>query len=87
MWIDVSPYLLWIVRGAWVLGGLSLIFGIFTAAGPGHSIGLYQWLMARINWRVEPVDRGREIRTTRVLGILLILLSLALLGTLATRGI
>ena len=31
--------------------------------------------MSWFNWRVSPIDEPRELRTTRVLGVLLILLS------------
>ncbi len=50
-------------------------FGVFSAAMPERSIALYQRLMARFNWRVSPIDERRELRTTRVLGLLLMLLS------------
>ena len=72
----------WIWWGALLIGGVSLVFGIFTAFLPYRSIALYQWLMALINWRAAPIDEGREVRNTRFLGILLILLSVLLLGAL-----
>ena len=77
----------WVRYGAGVIGVVSLVFGIFTAAFPKQSIGFYQWLMAQINWRIVPIDEAREIRTTRFLGILLIVLGLAALTLLLTRGI
>ena len=52
-----------------------LCFGAFSAAAPAQSIALYQRLMSWFNWRVSPIDEPRELRTTRVLGVLLILLS------------
>ena len=79
--------LAWIRWGAGLVGGVNFLFGIFTAAWPRRSIVLYEWLMARINWRVSPIDEPREIRTTRILGILLILLSLALLSAPRWAGI
>lgn len=77
----------WIRSGAWVIDVASLTFGIFTAVLPKGSIALYEWLMARINWRVVPIDEAREIRTTRFLGSLLTLLALAALTLLFIRGI
>ncbi|MBI2104090.1 MAG: hypothetical protein HYT90_00715 [Candidatus Omnitrophica bacterium] len=50
-------------------------FGVFSAAMPERSITLYQRLMSRFNWRVSPIDERRELRTTKVLGLLLMLLS------------
>lgn len=70
--------LAWIEWGAGLVGIVSLFFGTFTAVWPRRSIGLYQWLMAQINWRVSPIDEAREVRTTRYLGIWLILLGTAL---------
>lgn len=77
----------WFRNGAAAVGVVSLVFGIFTALLPQRSIALYGWLMARINWRVVPIDEAREIRTTRFLGSLLTLLALAALTLLFIRGI
>ena len=43
-----------------------------------RSIALYQWIMARLNWRVSPIDEVREVRNTRLLGGLLIFLSVVI---------
>lgn len=59
---------------AWILVGLkgaaavTLLFGAWTAMSPGQSIALYQAIMRLCNWRVEPIDRPRELITTRWLG-------------------
>lgn len=66
--------------GIFLTGVTSFFFGIFTAIAPRASIAFYEWLMALINWRVSPIDEAREVRTTRLLGVLLILLSLMGLG-------
>lgn len=87
MLIDLGPYTAWIEKGAWFIGGVGFLFGIFTTFWPKRSIALYEWLMAQINWWVEPIDETREVRTTHLLGILLILLSLALLAALGLRKI
>lgn len=62
-----------------VLGALGFIFGIFTAIWPNQSIRLYQRIMEKLNWRVAPIDEAHEIRMTRILGSLLVLLSAGLL--------
>ena len=79
MALQVAIKLSWIVWGGYFIGGAGLVFGIFTALLPRQSIALYQWIMARINWRVSPIDEAHEIRTTRILGVFLTLTSLALL--------
>ena len=68
--------------GLRALAMITLLFGVWTAAKPGQSIALYQAIMRVFNWRVEPIDQGRELVTTRWLGLALAgcsLLSLALL--------
>ena len=65
----------------------TLLFGAFSAAMPERSIVLYQRLMARFNWRVSPIDEPRELRTTRVLGVLLILLSLVVWWRVLVLGL
>ncbi len=74
-----------VMLGLWALGGLTLVFGVFSAASPQRSIALYQALMACINWRVSPIDAARELRMTRKLGVLMVLLSLAMGWVLASR--
>jgi len=55
----------------------SALFGIWSAATPARSMALYQAIMRRCNWRVEPIDAARELRTTRLLGVGIALLSAA----------
>ena len=57
------------------------VFGAWSAMRPDRSMALYQAIMRAFNWRVEPIDRSRELITTRWLGITLVacgFLSLAL---------
>lgn len=75
----VSSWMLWWVYGINMLGLAGVGLGILSAAAPQRSIALYQWLMAWCNWRVSPIDERRELRNTRWLGIVLILLSLGAL--------
>ena len=56
---------------------LGLALGLLSAAWPKRSIGLYQWIMERFNWRVAPIDELSEVRNTRALGVILAALSLA----------
>ena len=57
------------------LGLLGLAVGVLSAIWPRRSIGLYQWIMERFNWRVTPIDEAREVRNTVFLGAFLALLS------------
>ena len=60
------------------IGCFGLVLGILSAVRPKQSIGLYQWIMECINWKVAPIDEPREVRNTRILGIVLITLSLVI---------
>lgn len=71
------------VLAALAVAGVAV--GILSAGWPGRSIGLYQWIMERFNWRMAPIDLAREIRNTRVLGVLLTVLSLALFAAFFLR--
>ena len=68
-----------VIRG--IIGGLkgvaavTLLFGAWSAVKPEESIALYQAIMQAFNWRVEPIDRPRELLTTRWLGAALIICS------------
>ena len=66
----------WIWCGGKILGVVAMGFGSFSALKPQRSIALYQWIMERLNWRVTPIDAPRELRTTRLLGVLLAALGL-----------
>jgi len=67
------------------VGYLGLVLGVLSAVGPKRSMKLYQWIMERFNWRVVPIDESREVRTTRILGVCLTLLSLAMIGIVFLR--
>ena len=80
----------WLVVGLKGTATLTLLFGAWSAVSPGQSIALYQAIMRAFNWRVEPIDRPRELVTTRWFGIALIgcsLVNLFLLGHSGTQGL
>lgn len=56
-------------------GLLGLALGILSAGWPRRSMGLYQWIMERFNWKALPIDEAREVRNTAVLGVFLTLFS------------
>jgi len=64
---------------------LGLALGILSAGWPKRSIGLYQSIMERFNWKVAPIDEAREVRNTRVLGVALGALSLAIFFIIFSR--
>ncbi len=82
MTISTEVLFSWARFATFLVAGLNLLFGIFSACWPGRSILLYEGLMARLNWQVEPIDEAREVRNTRLLATVLILLNLLVLGML-----
>lgn len=59
---------------------LGLGLGILSAFSPRRSMGLYQWIMERFNWKVVPIDDAREVKSTAQAGVALLLLSFVLLA-------
>lgn len=78
MSFELEVPLAWMRIFSSIVGTAGLIFGLFSAFWPRRSIAFYEWLMARINWQVRPIDEAREIQNTRRLGWLLIGMNLAL---------
>lgn len=58
---------------------VSLAAGIFLARKPQAAIEIQKRFYAGINWRIEPISMPKEIRNTRLMGALLIALSLTML--------
>jgi hypothetical protein len=67
------------------IGVLGLALGILSVVWPKRSIGLYQWIMERINWKVAPIHESREVRNTRVLGAILTVLSVIIFYLICPR--
>ncbi|MEI8350163.1 MAG: hypothetical protein WCI77_08425 [Candidatus Omnitrophota bacterium] len=57
-------YLLWCIFAA--------LAGVFFIRYPNRAISIQQKFYARINWRIEPISFSKEIRNTRIMGIVLL---------------
>lgn len=67
---------------------IGLFIGFFLVIKPALSIEIQQKFYAKINWKMEPISMPKEIRNTRIMGWLLIILLLAILVfILAPRAI
>jgi len=53
-----------------------VIFGLFMLLRPASAIRIQQRFYAQINWRMEPISMGKEIRNTRLMGAFLIVVIL-----------
>jgi hypothetical protein len=76
----MSPKFIFLVAGC-----LGFVTGVLSAFDPTRSISLYQWIMKGFNWNVAPIDLPREVRNTRVLGVFLTLLSLAIFAVALSK--
>ena len=61
--------------GMAVISALGIGLGVLSVLQPRQSIRLYQAIMVWLNWRVTPINDAQELRNTRVLGSILVLLS------------
>ena len=66
-----------------IMVGISALAGIFLGTisflYPAHSIELYQFLMQIFNWDVQPIDYHGELRRTKIFGVVILLLSVAIM--------
>ena len=51
---------------------VSLFVGVFLAAKPQQAMKIQIKFYEKINWRVEPISIDKEIRNTRAMGVLLL---------------
>lgn len=58
---------------------IGLGIGIFIMINPTLAIEIQRRFYAKINWKIEPISVSKEIRNTRIMGIGLMIFSLAAL--------
>ena len=51
---------------------VSIIIGLFVFFKPGLTIEIQRRFYEKLNWRIEPISMPKEIRNTKIMGILLI---------------
>ena len=64
-----------------------ILLGFLSLMSPKQSVALYQRMMRFFNWRVEPINYDREMKTTRFLGLLMIVLNLLMVVALFKPGV
>lgn len=62
---------------------IGLLVGFLLALNPAEAIEIQRRFYTRINWKIEPISMPKEIRNTRLMGLILIALMLAALFFLA----
>ena len=55
---------------------IGIIFGLLIAWKPKRAIEMQIAYYKRINWKMEPISMEREVRNTRIAGVLLIIFSI-----------
>ena len=64
-----------------------LVYGVFLILRPRLAINLQIDFYKRINWKMEPISMEKEIRNTRAIGLLLIVLTLATALIMVSKGL
>lgn len=67
-----------------IIGIFSLLFGLILMLKPSDCIKMQQDFYAQINWKIEPIDYNKEVKNTRIMGSIDIILGLGLLIILFT---
>lgn len=57
-----------------------MALGLFLFLRPSKAIDMQRKFYEMINWRIEPISMEREVRNTKMMGALLIVVVLALLA-------
>lgn len=60
-----------------ILALAGLLTGVFLAVNPALAIEIQRRFYVMINWQIEPISVGKEMRNTRIMGVILILASIA----------
>ena len=55
----------------------SFSIGFLLTVKPSLAIEIQRRVYEKINWRIEPISMSKEIRNTKIMGVLLIVITLA----------
>jgi len=59
-----------------IVVAFALLFGAFVYTNPEKIIDIHKKFYSLINWRMEPISVPKEIRSTKRMGLFLILFTL-----------
>ena len=65
----------------------NLFIGSFLFLKPALSIEVQIKFYEKINWRIEPISMRKEVRNTRIMGIILIAVTLAMMAYTLAQNI
>jgi hypothetical protein len=58
---------------------MAFVNGVVCFLNPKQAIRIQQKFYEKINWRLEPIDLNKELRNTRIMGMISLALSITLL--------
>ena len=58
---------------------VGITIGLFVFFKPELTIEIQRKFYERINWRIEPITMQKEIRNTRIMGVFLIAVAIAMI--------
>lgn len=58
---------------------LAFLNGAICLAIPSLAIQIQQRFYEKLNWKIEPIDLAKEINNTRIMGVISLMLSIAIL--------
>jgi len=65
---------------------ISFFTGLFVYFNPLKTINIQKKFYELINWRIEPISVSKEIRNTRIMGAMLVLLAVFSLIYISLAG-
>jgi len=56
---------------------MGIVIGLFIFFKPELAIEIQRKFYEKINWRMEPISMKKEIRNTKIMGVFLVVVSIA----------
>ena len=64
---------------------LASINGLICFLNPALAIKLQQKFYAKINWKIEPINLNKELRNTRIMGTMSLVIAIMLIANLLRK--
>ena len=66
---------------------VSLLIGLFLLFNPVLAIEVQKKFYEKINWRIEPISMQKEIRNTKIMGLILVITALFTISYILAKTI
>lgn len=57
---------------------LAFLNGLICFANPSLAIKIQQKFYEKINWKIEPINLNKELRNTRIMGLISLILAISI---------